>query len=71
MDARIVGVPLSARKLREEKKKAAEIEITTDPEVVAEEAGLRYVSDDQPGYSRKKRGKKFIYFDTAGKEIKD
>ncbi|MBA3961072.1 MAG: DNA topoisomerase IB [Chthoniobacterales bacterium] len=42
-----------------------------DPETVAEDAGLRYVSDDQPGYSRKKRGSKFVYFDTAGKEIKD
>jgi DNA topoisomerase I len=64
-------VPLTARKLRQEKKKAAEIEIVTDPEEVAEEAGLRYVNDDQPGYTRKKRGKKFIYFDTQGKEITD
>jgi DNA topoisomerase-1 len=68
---RIVGVPLSAGKLRQEKKKAAAIEITTDPAEVAEEAGLRYVSDNQPGYTRRKRGKKFIYFDTTGKEIKD
>lgn len=45
--------------------------MVTDPEEVAEEAGLRYVSDDSPGYTRKKRGKKFVYFDTAGKEIKD
>jgi DNA topoisomerase-1 len=37
----------------------------------AEEAGLRYVSDDKPGYTRKRRGKKFIYFDTEGKQIKD
>ncbi|MEO6872869.1 MAG: DNA topoisomerase IB [Chthoniobacterales bacterium] len=64
-------MPLSAGKLRQEKKKAAEIEIVTDPEEVAEEAGLRYVSDDQPGYTRKKHGKKFTYFDTHGKEIKD
>lgn len=49
----------------------AELEVVTNPEEVAEEAGLRYVSDDQPGYSRKRRGKKFVYFDTAGKEIKD
>lgn len=64
-------MPISARKLRQEKKKAAELEIVTDPEEVAEEAGLRYVSDEQPGYTRKRRGQKFIYFDTAGKEIKD
>lgn len=49
----------------------AELEVVTDPEEVAEEAGLYYVSDDHPGYSRKRSGKKFIYFDTAGKAIKD
>ncbi len=69
--ARIVGVPITARKLRQEKTKIADLEIVTDPEQVAEEAGLRYVSDDQPGYSRKPRGKKFVYFNAQGNEIKD
>ncbi len=68
---RIASVPISARQLRQEKKKAAEIEITTDPVQAAKEAGLRYVSDEQPGYTRQMRGKKFVYFDTEGKEIKD
>ncbi|MGH7936880.1 MAG: DNA topoisomerase IB, partial [Chthoniobacterales bacterium] len=62
---------MSARRLRREKKKIADLEVVTDPEEAAEEAGLRYVSDDQPGYMRKRRGKKFVYFDTEGKEIKD
>ncbi|MGH7936845.1 MAG: DNA topoisomerase IB, partial [Chthoniobacterales bacterium] len=57
--------------MRREKKKIADLEVVTDPEEAAEEAGLRYVSDDQPGYMRKRRGKKFVYFDTEGKEIKD
>src|SRR5205085_6398242 len=35
------------------------------------EAGLRYVSDDQPGYSRKRKGDDFEYFDTEGKPIED
>ncbi|MBA2434449.1 MAG: DNA topoisomerase IB [Chthoniobacterales bacterium] len=48
-----------------------DLEIVTDPEVAAEEAGLRYVSDDKPGYTRQKWGKKFVYFDTEGKEIRD
>ncbi len=61
----------SARKLSREKEKIGDLEIVTDPEEAAEEAGLRYVNDDQPGYSRKKRGKKFVYFDTEGKEIRD
>jgi DNA topoisomerase I len=35
----------------------------------AEEAGLCYVSDESPGYTRRCRGKKFVYFDTEGKAI--
>lgn len=68
---RIASVPISARRLRQEKKKIADLEIVTDPEAAAEEAGLRYVSDEQPGYTRKRRGKKFVYYDTEGREIKD
>ena len=64
-------MPITARKLRQEKKKIREIEIVTDPEASAEEAGLRYVSDESPGYTRKRRGEKFVYFDTEGKEIRD
>lgn len=64
-------MPLSAKRLRQEKKKIAELEVVTDPEEAAEEAGLRYVTDDKPGYTRKRRGKKSTYFDTEGKQIKD
>jgi len=45
--------------------------IVIDPTEVAEHAGLRYVSDDQPGYSRKLKGEDFEYFDTEGKRIDD
>ena len=69
--ARIAYVPTSALKLRKEKKKIAKIEVTTDPVEVAEDAGLRYVSDDQPGYTRKPKGDDFEYFDTEGKPIRD
>jgi DNA topoisomerase-1 len=37
----------------------------------AEEAGLRYVSDDRPGYIRKAKGEDFEYFDTEEKAITD
>ena len=37
----------------------------------AEEAGLRYVSDDRPGYTRKRNGDDFDYFDAEGKQIRD
>ena len=64
-------MPGATAKLRREKKKIAELEIVTDPEAAAEEAGLRYVSDDQPGYTRKRKGDGFEYFDTERKPIKD
>ncbi|PYK12366.1 MAG: DNA topoisomerase I [Verrucomicrobia bacterium] len=37
----------------------------------AEEAGLQYVNDDRPGYSRRKKGGEFEYLDTEGKRIRD
>src|SRR6266403_4490551 len=37
----------------------------------AEEAGLRYVSENQPGYGRKAKGDDFEYFDTEGKAVRD
>lgn len=37
----------------------------------AEEAGLRYVSDDSPGYTRKAKGDDFDYLDSEGKPITD
>ena len=46
-------------------------EVAADSEEAAKEAGLRYVSDEGPGYTRKPRGKHFEYFDTEGKPIRD
>jgi DNA topoisomerase-1 len=37
----------------------------------AEEAGLQYVSDDRPGYTRKAKNGEFEYLDTQGKRIRD
>ena len=42
-----------------------------DPAEAAEEAGLRYICDDQPGYTRKAKGDDFEYFDIDGKPIRD
>ncbi len=52
-------------------KKVAQVKSTSDAEEAAEEAGLRYVTDDQPGYTRKPKGEGFEYFDTDGKRISD
>jgi len=49
----------------------ADLKIVSDSIEAAEEAGLRYVSDDQPGCTRKAKGDDFDYFDTEGKLIRD
>jgi DNA topoisomerase-1 len=55
-----------------EKKKIARLKVVTDPIEAAEEAGLRYVNDEQPGYTRKRKGKNsFVYYDLEGKVIRD
>jgi DNA topoisomerase-1 len=64
-------MPPTAQAVAEEKAKIADLEIVTDPQEAAEEAGLRYVSDEQPGYTRKKKGDDFEYFDTKGEPITD
>jgi DNA topoisomerase-1 len=46
-------------------------EIVTDPMLSAKEAGLRYVSDAQPGIRRKKSGRGFRYVDAEGKPVRD
>jgi DNA topoisomerase-1 len=42
-----------------------------DPMLSAENAGLRYVSDDEPGISRQKAGEGFAYYTPAGDLIRD
>ena len=45
--------------------------IEEDPEQAAEAAGLRYVSDQKPGFSRRKKGGDFVYYNKDGHRIKD
>jgi DNA topoisomerase I len=42
-----------------------------DPEVSAQEAGLRYVSDAMPGTRRRRAGKGFVYIAPDGERISD
>jgi DNA topoisomerase-1 len=42
-----------------------------DPTLAAHEAGLRYTSDDRPGFRRRRAGRGFTYLDTEGRAIKD
>src|SRR5213593_1060727 len=48
------------------------IEAASDEYIAAAaEAGLRYVTDNSPGYGRKANGEHFKYLDTHGKPIRD
>jgi DNA topoisomerase I len=42
-----------------------------DPEAAAEAAGLVYVSDDQPGITRRRQGRSFAYYRPDGSRITD
>lgn len=42
-----------------------------DYEALAKQASLRYVSDEQPGYTRRRWGKGFTYKDSLGNTVKD
>jgi DNA topoisomerase-1 len=46
-------------------------DIVTDPVQSAKEAGLRYVTDAQPGILRKRSGKGFRYVGPDGKTVRD
>jgi DNA topoisomerase-1 len=45
--------------------------IGRDPVITAKAAGLRYVADSTPGYTRKRSGKGFSFYDADGKSVKD
>ena len=45
--------------------------IGRDPKVTAKAVGLRYVSDSTPGYTRKRSGKGWSFYDAEGKLVKD
>ena len=48
-----------------------ETRVVADSLEAAEDAGLRYVSDEQPGFSRQRKGEEFKYLDQKGKPIRD
>src|SRR6185436_17572028 len=45
--------------------------LPTEPVSAARSAGLRYVSDDHPGFSRERAGKASRFLDSAGKELRN
>jgi DNA topoisomerase-1 len=49
----------------------SEDELSRDPAVDAQSAGLRYVHDAEPGIKRQKQHGRFVYFNARGKRIRD
>jgi DNA topoisomerase I len=45
--------------------------VDLDPKKVARQAGLRYVSDDQPGIRRERKGDEFVYYHPDGRLVAD
>jgi DNA topoisomerase-1 len=45
--------------------------IGRDPKVTAKAVGLRYVSDSSPGYTRKRAGEGWSYYDAGGNLVND
>jgi DNA topoisomerase I len=62
---------MSALGRKSAKQKAIEAASVVDLADTAEEAGLRYVNDERPGYRRRAKSKVFQYLDTEGKLIRD
>jgi DNA topoisomerase-1 len=60
-----------ARKSRSGNRQNGDATVLAESVEAAEEAGLRYVSDEQPGFSRRRKGEEFEYLDTKGKPIRD
>jgi DNA topoisomerase-1 len=48
-----------------------DINLYNDPQVTALVADVLYVSDDQPGFQRRRHGKGFIYCDENGSYVRD
>src|SRR3954453_12246452 len=57
--------------MRSALKKKILPDIVTDPALSAKQAGLRYVTDNEPGIYRKKSGKGFRFVDASGKAIRE
>jgi DNA topoisomerase I len=49
----------------------AEVAVEFPPEELARIASLRYVADEEPGYTRQMNGKEFVYSNGDGKRLRD
>jgi DNA topoisomerase-1 len=65
------GLLMRAPETKTGNGKETQASVAVESAEAAEEAGLRYISDDRPGYTRKANGEHFEYLDTEGKRIRD
>jgi DNA topoisomerase I len=52
-------------------QKLGQVELVANPKEAAKHAGLRYVTDSQPGLARRRSGRSFRYFTADGKPLRD
>src|SRR6266496_5957832 len=69
--ARNDGFLMGAPGTKTRNDKALEAVFAAESAEAAEEAGLHYISDDRPGYTRRGNNGEFEYLDTQGKRIRD
>lgn len=62
---------MSTASLRRTRRPPEPAPVHVDPAVSAREAGLRYVSDESPGFARRPSGKAFTYLGLDGKPLRD
>jgi len=67
----LVAKKSSAKTKTRRSKRAASIKIITEPAEAAKAAALRYVSDQQPGILRHRKGSGFQYVGPGGEIIRD
>jgi DNA topoisomerase-1 len=64
------GLRLSPQMIAKNDIAWARLDEAPVPEKLARAARLRYVSDDEPGFSRRKNGRGFVYVDEAGRKLR-
>jgi DNA topoisomerase-1 len=62
---------MGAPEIKTDNGQEIEATVAAESAEAAEEAGLHYVSDGRPGYTRKARDGEFEYLDTQSKRIRD
>jgi DNA topoisomerase-1 len=66
-----VAVPRQSRGLSSNMPRRLVITAALEPPELAKLARLRYVADSDPGFTRRRNGKGFVYFNARGAQLRD